>query len=372
MMVRAVPDTLLRRVFSNRRVQTGGGVLLLIMLACLLTLPWTARDGGAFYYDLQHQNAGQQPPTFSHLWMVMGTTKLGQSLLGRCLLGGVISLAIGVAAAAVSVFLGVIVGVVSGYRGGWVDTVLMRFVDILYGLPYILMVILLKIGLEKPLQDPNELGRGISSALTSLFTFCLLLYLLFPPMDALYRRSKQTLLVLAIASISVAAALRLFMHFFNLPIPTNQQVNLIVLFLAIGLVSWLTMARVIRGQVLSLRSMPFVDAARAVGTPEWRIFLYHLLPNLVGPITVYATLTIPSAILQESTLSFLGIGIQKPLPTWGSLASDGMALALNPINSLWWLLVFPCALLAITLLSLNFLGDGLREVFDPKRRSANV
>jgi ABC-type dipeptide/oligopeptide/nickel transport system permease subunit len=310
MPARAAADTLISRIFSNRRVLSGGGLLMLILLLCTGTLFWTTKPSGNFYYDFQHQNAGQQPPQLHPFWMAMGTTKLGQSLLGRCLMGGVISLTIGVAAAAVSVFLGVCVGVLAGYRGGWVDGLLMRSVDVLYGLPYILMVILLKIALEHPLQK--------------------------------------------------------LLH------ASSQAVNLIVLFLAIGLVSWLTMARVIRGQVLSLRSMPFIDAARAVGTPGWRIFLYHLLPNLIGPITVYATLTIPSAILQESTLSFLGIGIQPPLPTWGSLASESMSLALNPIYSRWWLLVFPCALLAITLLSLNFLGDGLREVFDPKRRSANV
>jgi oligopeptide transport system permease protein len=304
-------ETLLARVVANRRVRFGGGVLLVILCACVITLPWTWwRSHSNFYYDQQHQNAGLHSPHVAPFWEAMGTTKLGQSLLGRCLIGGVISLAIGIAAAGVSVLLGVFVGVLAGYRGGWIDGILMRLVDVLYGLPYILMVILLKIALEKPLG--------------------------------------------------------------KIPLVNNQAVNLIVLFLAIGLVSWLTMARVIRGQVLSLRSMPFVDAARAVGTPEWRIFLYHLLPNLIGPITVYATLTIPSAILQESTLSFLGIGIQPPLPTWGSLASEGMALALNPINSRWWLLMFPCTLLAVTLLSLNFLGDGLREVFDPKRRSANV
>ena len=145
-----------------------------------------------------------------------------------------------------------------------------------------------------------------------------------------------------------------------------------VMFLAIGLVSWLTMARVVRGQVLSLRQMPFVDAAQAIGVPEWRIFLHHLLPNLIGPISVYATLTVPSAILQESTLSFLGIGILPPLPTWGSLASEGLSPALNPVASQWWLLLFPCLLLAVTLLALNFLGDGLRDTFDPKRRAANV
>ncbi len=312
MPARAVTDTLLGRVFSNRRVLFGGGLLTIIMAICLVSLPWTlwGRGSGSLYYDHQQPNAAQAKPSTDHLATIMGTTKLGQSLLGRCLLGGVISLTIGVAAAAVSVLLGVCVGVLAGYQGGWVDGLLMRSVDVLYGLPYILMVILLKIALEHPLQKLLNVN--------------------------------------------------------------SQTVNLIVMFLAIGLVSWLTMARVIRGQVLSLRGMPFIDAARAVGTPGWRIFLHHLLPNLIGPITVYATLTIPSAILQESTLSFLGIGIQPPLPTWGSLASESMALALNPIYSRWWLLVFPCTLLAITLLSLNFLGDGLREVFDPKRRSANV
>jgi oligopeptide transport system permease protein len=310
MTVRAVPDTLLARIFSNRRIRFGGGLLLVILIACVGTLPMTLRIHGSMYYDLQHPLAAQRLPQLHPLWMAFGTTKIGQSLLGRCLLGGVISLTIGVAAAAVSVLLGVCIGVLAGYQGGWIDGLLMRSVDVLYGLPYILMVILLKIALERPLQKYLDIG--------------------------------------------------------------SAAVNLIVLFLAIGLVSWLTMARVIRGQVLSLRSMPFIDAARAVGTPGWRIFLYHLLPNLIGPITVYATLTVPSAILQESTLSFLGIGIQPPLPTWGSLASESMQLALNPIYSRWWLLVFPCTLLAITLLSLNFLGDGLREVFDPKRRAANV
>jgi oligopeptide transport system permease protein len=145
-----------------------------------------------------------------------------------------------------------------------------------------------------------------------------------------------------------------------------------VLFVAIGLVSWLTMARVVRGQVLSLRAQPFIEACRASGLTEWRIFTRHLLPNLVGPVLVYATLTVPQAILQESFLSFLGIGIQKPLPSWGSLASDGLLPALNPIEHRWWLLLFPCLLLATTLLSLNFLGDGLRDVFDPKREAAKI
>jgi ABC-type dipeptide/oligopeptide/nickel transport system permease subunit len=126
------------------------------------------------------------------------------------------------------------------------------------------------------------------------------------------------------------------------------------------------MARVVRGQVLSLKAQPFMEAARAIGVPFHRVFLRHLLPNLVGPIVVYATLTVPQAILQESFLSFLGIGVKPPLPSWGSLAADGLD-QLNPVESRWWLLLFPCLLLGLTLLALNFVGEGLREALDPKR-----
>jgi oligopeptide transport system permease protein len=251
----------------------------------------------------------RQPPSLTPDSSLWGTDNLGRSILARTLFGGTISLAIGICAAALSVFLGVTVGLLAGYRGGWVDSVLMRIVDILYGLPYILLVILTKIAFEQPL--------------TALLRY-------------------------------------------------PQAANFIVLVFAIGAVSWLTMARVVRGQVLSLRSQPFIEACKAAGLPQWRIFIKHLLPNLIGPITVYATLIVPSAILQESFLSFLGIGINPPVPTWGSLASEGLLPALNPINARWWMLVFPCTLLAVTLLSLNFVGDGLRDVFDPKRDAAKI
>ena len=126
------------------------------------------------------------------------------------------------------------------------------------------------------------------------------------------------------------------------------------------------MARVIRGQVLSLKAQPFMEAARAMGAPVHRQLLRHLLPNLIGPIVVYATLSVPQAILQESFLSFLGIGVKPPLPSWGNLAADGLS-ELNPYKSHWWMLLFPCLFLATTLLALNFVGEGLREAFDPKR-----
>jgi oligopeptide transport system permease protein len=288
-----------RMALRSGRVLVGGWVLGVIVLLCLLTLPWTLGGDPAPY----ERNVGanvRQPPLFEkNLPSLFGYDALGRSLLARCLLGGTISLAVGCAAAAISVVVGVAVGLVAGYRGGWVDALLMRTVDVLFGLPYILLVILFKIGFEGPLST----------------------------------------------------------------VMSPQAANLIVLFSAIGLVSWLTMARVIRGQVLSLRSQPFVEACRAMGLPERRIFL--------RPITVYATLTVPQAILQESFLSFLGVGVNPPLPTWGSLAGEAIQ-ALSPVRVYWWMLVFPCALLAITLLSLNFLGDGLRDVFDPKREAAKI
>ena len=305
-------DRLSDRLLASGRVVMGGSVVLLIVFACLISLPWTAKIDGPWYFDLQHSDVTLKAPAEGRNTVEsLGTDRLGRGLLPRVLFGGCISLAIGIAAATISLVLGVGVGLVAGYRGGWTDAILMRVVDILYGLPYILIVVLIKFALE----DSVFVGwLGMTKGTASIFT----------------------------------------------------------MFIAIGAVSWLTMARVVRGQVLSWRNQPFIEAARAAGLTEMRIFRTHLLPNLLGPVIVYATLTVPRAILEESLLSFLGVGVQPPVPTWGSLASDGMGLALNPINSRWWLLLFPCSLLAVTLLALNFLGDGLRDVMDPKRGAARL
>jgi len=246
---------------------------------------------------------------------LLGTDALGRSLLVRCLAGGAVSLSIGLAAAFISVVLGTLYGAIAGYAGGRIDGALMRIVDILYGLPYILLVVLLAVAADSVLEH-----------------------------------------VVAVRARAGAG---------EIPAGTRQALNIATLLVAIGGVSWLTMARVIRGQVLSLKSRPFMEATRALGVPARRQFVLHLLPNLVGPIVVYATLTVPQAILQESFLSFLGIGVAPPLPSWGSLAAEGLGEA-NPYRSHWWLLVFPCLLLAVTLLSLNFVGESLRERFDPR------
>ncbi|MEX0776019.1 MAG: ABC transporter permease [Phycisphaeraceae bacterium] len=288
----------------------GAVMLMLIALPCVLTLPISLRR-----YDQQQvtgaQSRGFEAPSWSE---PMGADSLGRPLLWRCALGGAISLGIGLAAALISVLIGVTWGALAGYIGGHTDSAMMRIVDVLYGLPYILLVVLVNLALQPTVRW-------------------------------------------ALATVVGQAA-------------AGGLADLVTLLIAIGGVSWLTMARVIRGQVLSLRAQPFIEAARACGVGPWRILRVHLLPNLVGPIVVYTTLTVPTAILQESFLSFLGIGVQPPLPSWGNLAADGLselhALGLGIGAVRWWLLAWPCVLLGLTLLSLNLLGDALRNRLDPR------
>lgn len=225
----------------------------------------------------------------------MGTDNAGRDQLARVLQGGQISLFVGIIATIVSLIIGVSYGAISGYVGGSVDNLMMRIVDVLYSLPYVILVIVLL---------------------------------------AMFR--SQT--------------------------PRGQ---LILLFVALGSVSWLTMARIVRGQVLSLKNQEFVLAARATGVSAPRIIFRHLVPNTLGPVIVYATLTIPQIMLTEAFLSFLGLGVQAPLASWGSLAADGIQnIAIFP-----WQLIFPGVTMALTLFSLNFLGDGLRDALDPQMRT---
>jgi oligopeptide transport system permease protein len=292
----------------------------------------------------------------------LGTDVLGRSLLLRCLTGGGISLGIGLCAAFLSVIIGTVYGTVAGYAGGRLDAVMMRVVDVLYGLPYILLVVLLAVASTSAIDEYVSRqkahtrwveGRASETARERGL----------PIDDASVRRLLSNEKELKADLDKQAVEL---MPPRPLSEGTRMTLDLITLLVAIGGVSWLTMARVVRGQVLSLKNQPFVEAARAIGAGPARIFRRHLLPNLMGPIIVYATLTVPQAILQESFLSFLGIGVKPPLPSWGNLAADGLE-QLNPYQSNWWLLLFPCLLLGTTLLALNFVGEGLREAMDPKR-----
>ncbi|HEX9961816.1 MAG TPA: ABC transporter permease [Pyrinomonadaceae bacterium] len=247
------------------------------------------------------------PPSWRN-WM--GTDDAGRDIFARVLQGGQISLMVGIISTIVSLVVGVSYGAIAGYMGGRIDNFMMRLVDILYSIPYILIVIVLLSVFGGPntpqwIQSlANNFGGG--QGLSQIF----------------------------------------------------------LLFFALGLVSWLTMARVVRGQILSLKNQEFVMAARATGVSTPAIIFRHLVPNALGPVIVYATLTIPSVMLTEAFLSFLGIGVQAPYASWGSLANEGI----KNISVFPWQLIFPGVTMALTLFSLNFLGDGLRDALDPQTR----
>jgi peptide/nickel transport system permease protein/oligopeptide transport system permease protein len=247
------------------------------------------------------------PPSSQHLF---GTDLNGRDLLYRVLLGARISLLVGVIGASISFVVGIIYGMIAGYLGGRIDSVMMRLVDVLYSIPRLIFLLVL-----------------ISA------------------LDPLLRRQMEI------------QGLQEFIGYSKI----------LLLIVSLGLTEWLTMARIIRGQVLSLKSQQFVLAARSIGQNHTNIILRHLLPNLVGVALVYLTLTVPAVILDESFLSFLGTGIQAPLSSWGLLLSDA-AQVINPVKGYWWLLVFPAIAMSLTLVALNFLGDGLRDAFDPRQR----
>ncbi len=237
---------------------------------------------------------------------LMGSDKLGRDLLSRLFWGSRVSLVVGLVATFVSLLIGVSYGAISGYIGGWVDNAMMRGVDILYSIPFIFVVIYLVTVLSEPV---------IKSRLE------------------------------------------------------DWHINRItVFFVVVGAIYWLTMARVVRGQVMSLKHEQFVEAARTIGGGRWRIIFRHLVPNLWSVIIVYLTLTIPNVMLFEAFLSFLGLGVEPPDVSWGLLANEGIAV-ITPIKTYWWLVVYPGLALGLTLLSLNFLGDGLRDALDPRMKN---
>jgi oligopeptide transport system permease protein len=270
------------RFLRNKAAVASVVVLALVALACVfgpMLLP------NAF--DSVDWNLMSAPPTRAG-WHLFGTDDLGRDLLVRTLIGGRISLLVGVLATLVSVTIGVVWGAVAGFAGGRVDSVMMRMVDMAYAVPYLLIAILVV----------TVFGRDI-------------------------------LLVVA----------------------------------AIAAFSWLDMARVVRGQTLSIKSREFVEAARAIGVPTWRIF-QHVVPNLMGVVVIYTSIVVPGVILSESVLSFLGLGVQEPMTSWGVLIHDGAAV----MGASPWLILFPAGALSITLYCANFIGDGLRDALDPKER----
>jgi oligopeptide transport system permease protein len=268
-----------RRLVQNKAAMIGGMILVFFIL-CAIFAPLIA----PYSYSYQDLDLGASKPSWDHL---LGTDVMGRDLLSRILYGARISLMVGFVATGVALVIGVSWGIIAGYFGGRVDSIMMRIVDVLYGLPFIIFIILLMV----------IFGR-----------------------------------------------------------------NLWLLFGAIGAVEWLTMARIVRGQVIGLKNQEFVLAAQAMGVSNMSMFKKHLFPNILGPIAVYATLTIPQVMLLESFLSFLGLGIQPPMSSWGTLIKDGV----ESMEEYSWLLIYPGLTFTITLFALNFFGDGLRDALDPK------
>ena len=271
-------DALLR--LTTNKLSLFSLIYIFILVFVALITPFIAP------YDYAYQNLalGASPPSSDHL---LGTDTLGRDLLTRMMYGSRISLMVGFLATSVALIIGVIWGTIAGFSGGKTDAIMMRIVDTLYGIPFIILIILLMV----------IFGR-----------------------------------------------------------------NLVLLFLAIGAVEWLTMARIVRSQVLNLSRQEFILSAEAMGVSKLSIIFRHLIPNAMGPVIVYATLTVPQIMLLESFLSFLGLGVQPPLSSWGLLIRDGAV----SMEEYWWLLIFPSLAFSLTLFSLNFIGDGLRDAIDPR------
>lgn len=268
-----------RRLLANKAA-VGGAIILCVLITLAILAPWIAPHS----YSYQNLDLGAQPPSTTFF---LGTDTLGRDLFSRILYGARVSLLVGFVATAVALVIGVSWGIIAGYFGGRVDSIMMRIVDVLYGLPFIIFIILLMV----------IFGR-----------------------------------------------------------------NIWLLFVAIGAVEWLTMARIVRGQVLTIKNQEYVLAAQAMGVSNVQMFRKHIFPNILGPIAVYATLTIPQVMLLEAFLSFLGLGIQPPMSSWGTLIRYGV----ESMEEYSWLLIYPGLTFTITLFALNFFGDGLRDALDPK------
>jgi oligopeptide transport system permease protein len=273
-----------RRRFLRNKAAVFSLVLLLLISAACVVGPWVLPHA----FDSADWDAMSAPPGLknSHFW---GTDEAGRDLLVRCMVGGRISLTVGLLATLASVSLGIVWGATAGFIGGKVDAIMMRIVDMMYAIPYLLIAILLV----------TILGREFYLVVLTITVF-----------------------------------------------------------------SWMDMARVVRGQTLSLRSTEYVEAARAMGVSTTRIIFAHIVPNLLGVVVIYTTVTVPGVILTESVLSFLGLGIQEPMTSWGVLIEDGArVMEVSP-----WILLFPAGLLSASLYCFNFIGDGMRDALDPKER----
>jgi len=309
------------RLFKNKVAV--GSLIFIILLAIVAVYPPLIAPQDPIQQDLMANNSvpeyllfmlpenAENYAKFSDEYM-LGADSLGRDLWSRTVYGARVSLAVAFVASFVSLVVGTIYGSISGYLGGWADNLMMRVVDFLYGFPFLIVVILLQ-AYFKALSRQGGAGAGFGSTLIRV---------------------------------------------------NNQMGGMLFLFIAIGLINWLALARIARGQVLSYKNEEFVEAARAVGAGDMRIMFKHLLPNILGPLIVAETLAIPGYIFTEAFLSFIGLGVNPPTPSWGIMISE----AVQSLRSYPNQILVPAVFLSITTLAFNFLGDGLRDAFDPRQK----
>ncbi|MGQ9598240.1 MAG: ABC transporter permease [Anaerolineae bacterium] len=287
-----------QRLLRNKAAVVGLGFILFVVVVAIFAdalAPYSYRD--------QDLRSVYQPPSGEH---PLGTNQYGKDVLSLLIYGARVSITVGLVAQLIIILVGVPIGAISGFLGGRVDMIIMRFVDIMYAFPDLLLIIIVMTfikgalpkagGLLAPLARLNELTGG-----------------------------------------------------------------LLGVFIALGLTWWLTVARLVRGQILSLKERDYILAARAVGVPTRRIMVRHLIPNALAPVIVAATLGVPQAIMMEAGLSFIGMGVDPPTPSWGMMIQEGA----HAIRGYPYLVLSPAAAIALTMLSFNFLGDGLRDALDP-------
>jgi len=292
-----------RRLLKNRMAVLGG-IIVIVLLILAIFAPYIA----PYHYADGSLINNYAKPGAKYL---LGADFMGRDVLSRIIYGTRISLSVGIVGAVTAFIIGVLYGVVSGYYGGKIDNVMMRFVDIMYGFPTLLLIILMMVLFKS------------TFAVTTPGTF--------------------------------AATLSAIDRAFG---------GLFFIFIGIGVTAWLNMARIARGMALSLREKEFVEAARATGNSNLQIILKHVTPNLIGPCIVRVTLAIPRYITFEAFLSFIGLGVNPPTPSWGMLISEGY----QAMRSYPHLAIYPGLALAITMMAFNFLGDGLRDALDPRMK----
>lgn len=311
----------MRRLYKNKVAIVG--MIFIILLTIVAIFPQLIVDKSPTRQDLLATNTVPEwlmfimPENAENYVKItedylLGTDHLGRDLWARTIYGARVSLAVAFVASAVSLGVGVIYGSIAGYVGGWLDNIMMRVVDFLYAFPFLIVVILLQTYFKAVARQATAGEGGFASAL----------------------------------------------------INANQAMGgMLFLFIAIGLIDWLQSARIARGQVLSYKNEEFVEAARAVGAGDMRIMFRHLLPNILGPLIVAESLAIPGYIFTEAFLSFIGLGVNPPTPSWGIMISD----AVSGLRSYPHQILVPAVMLSLTTLAFNFLGDGLRDAFDPRQ-----